>query len=267
MVYLKMKNKFVNGALAFFAGGIFAIGAGLFGAEVVSKIEDRFRDIPQENRLEEVIKKPIYFNFNSGDEKRQNLVREFGLVYNLARKNWDNFDEQWDLVKNVRLNVDSESPKRTGRTDRFDRLHLTLYGDQREAIILIHELAHIWERNKTDQRFSQKWQALSKGEYTPDWKNASFSDVIKNGSVSYYSMKSIHEDIATICEFVFALNSPHIFVGGYPNTLVGKDFYYRDFITSSISHPKIREKLKLLRNYDFFSEREYRITLDEMAED
>ncbi len=243
---------------------------GIMGTQLAEEeIGDYLHEIPQEVALEERIGTPIYFDFSHTDSVRQERLEDFEYSYNRARDTWDNFDKQADLLTRIRIkdmsiwdpNWASLLPRFvyrrfgpfTGRNSMDASGYLTarplISGEE-----MSHELAHLWHLRLDWGRrmdFEKRWGDISENHYSRR-RNATSEDYERNGAVSRYGSTNINEDVAETCGFVY--RRANFETEPFKKNLSPK---YWD---------KVERKLALLREYDFFSEREHQIVLGKLNE-
>lgn len=251
--------------------GVAGLFAGFFSNEGIIQFTDYLFRTPKEIALENQIKKPLFFDFTSRGEKRDIPLEGLRRYYEKAQNKWDNFDQQFDLVYRVCIRDVGPSYDKEhygANMNRSGKLTINFVDDRSlmDDGGLIHELAHMWYFLRTDTKFDRSWKEITDNHYIS--KGITIEDLAKNGAVSRYALTSINEDIAETVEFVYEINQSDIQISGFPNK--GKDILAGPTILTSNSVaeqsiPKIRRKLELLREYNFFSEREHKNALNELA--
>lgn len=223
---------------------------------------------PYEIYLEERLGAEIRMGLLEKSE-RDILNAKFILEYNVARDNWDNFDEQFDLIENIYLGDEVTDTAYIMMARDDGSLFVRKSRDQS----LIHELAHFWHFDlpkKNRNEFEERWNQITGGRYI-DPDSATYHDILENGSVARYAMKNIREDVAVTTELVYLLNNPQYIIGGIPNEIPE----FREVNNKSIEKigseikitdlEKILGKISLLEEYGFMSEREKEYAIRELS--
>ena len=211
---------------------------------------DSFFEVKGERAFEKKIGKQIYFGRLRCGNEREEEIRLFMNSYYTAKKNWDNFDRQFEKVYRIELEKYSGIFKNihTAAVDQIGVLDMQSF----DSDCLIHELTHL-KYMAADKSLNKKWVEFSDNYYLGDyWPAASNAAMKKNGAVSYYALKSIEEDIAETARFVYIINNDsnkRIDMKEKKNSL--------DIIIRKEVMPKIKGKIKLLKDYDFISKKEY----------
>ncbi len=276
MVKLKKNQRKGSWVKALSLAGL--IYAGSVGATFVKNeypiLIDPFFNVPGESALEEKIGKNVCFEFMSSLEAKETSNRFFEK-YRKASGNWDCFDKQFELVSEVVLKRYGDKPSSTqvgtmGNTGTLSDYNLN-------SATLVHELAHRWydhmefSNTKKWHKFNREWVRISENHYPSARGTYTKEDFKKSGAVSEYALTSLSEDVAETSKFVYTLNHPDHTINGFPNnispfreeTKSGLSSYCRSPITTD-SIEKIRRKIELMRDYEFFSEREYGHALKEL---
>jgi hypothetical protein len=253
-----------------------ACGAVLFGSSWLGSyghnqkwheiILDPFLEVPQEVSLEKRIQKPVHFLISDDGQKRAEFARLFGSKYDAVKNHWDNFEQQFAYVDRIHINITGDG---ISYVDKFGKLTIATFSDT----TLVHELAHIWHGNMNfldHLEFNRKWLEISENHYT---KEPTEEDILKNGAVSRYALTNILEDVAETTKLVYNLNNPAHHVFGFPNTKAPHflhefptTYFFDGSTISKDSLQKVIEKVLLLNEYDFISDREYVHVIKELGE-
>ncbi|MEK6973801.1 MAG: putative zinc-binding metallopeptidase [Nanoarchaeota archaeon] len=239
---------------------ILGFGLGILARQyslpLAREVSDLMFRTPDEIRLEDKIGKPVSLGFFVHGKERLNEISWFDSTYDLTRKTYDNFDRQFNLASRVTILRRMHGFKnnvRNAEVDEFTRELRISYEDASDAP-LVHELAHLWsfhlsQRDKLS--FTDKWRKISGNHYIKSWQNGDSLDVVLNGTFSQYGLHNIEEDITETTRLVYVLSDMDRDL-----TIVKSRSQYARRLSQKIL-PKFKEKIKLLRDYGFISEKEY----------
>ena len=240
-----------------------------------------------------------YFNNNALEPKKEGLhvtyempdinrrrekLSDFVNAYGHARDNWDNFDWQFILVRNLVFSDSSRVKMANSDKTRIRSAAAhspdTIISVSMDAINLAHELVHVWDYNLAKRKeFETRWEKIS-GKFIGE-EQRSLENLIIHGSISYHALENIREDVAETAGLVYALNDPRYAVIGFPNRT--PDFriktdtiptYYTLDVNNALPDvikfrplvSKLMQKVGLLQEYGFCSEREAGHAIGELDE-
>ena len=236
------------------------------GKEVLIRTNDYLFRTQKEIKLEKRIKKQLYFNLLERGEERQHKLNIFKYSYENMQHYWDNFEKQFAQASRVFVYYTVSWGRRyNGRITAMRELKINSGGET-----LPHELAHLWHMNKAPSEFNKKWEEITGNHYVFNYRKATLEDMITNGAVSKYALRNLLEDVADTAKLVYQLNHPNIMIRGFPNkkpTYRRKKYNYEEHTSKNIRKPaipKIMDKVRLLREYDFISQRESEHALKEL---
>jgi len=212
------------------------------------------------------------FQLEDANQKEVKLFN-FEKSYEHLKDNWDYFDKQILLVKNLifldTLMVTTTNSNKKDIAVAAAQPPDTVILVYTDPLTIAHELAHMWYYNLTKRDIlDKKWEALY-GKFLNS--ENSLENLIEHGSVTYHALKNIREDIAETAGLVYALNDPNYIVKGFPAE--APDFRTKgdtSFLNyySVVHNPPLRvmksehfarkltQKIQLLTEYGFFSKRE-----------
>lgn len=206
-----------------------------------------------EQRLEKYVDKEVQRPIVDNDSKRRaERIVQFKEIHRKVKNSWDYFDQQFPLLDVVSFYEDPNSivvasvlyQKTSFHIRKYPTLELRVNFTNMQPRIkpddLVHEMAHGWHALLPEKaEFENKWREIAGDGYT---NNSSLSEPdcltpMRNvAAVRCYGATNISEDIATIVEEVYYLKTE------------------QDFMTEEA--PRIKDKIELAAEYDFFSERE-----------
>ena len=260
-------NSVVNKVVLGLALAVVSVPASYLLYEGISLVSDLAFSIPEEKKIEEEISVPLYFKILEQDEKRLENLIDFKKAYDIARDNWDNFDQQMAKVEKINIKTNFIKQIHSATMSRYGEFGLTSLSHRNFP----HELAHRWQlyqnyltRGDFDDGLNE---LIGHYNFKDDWTKDDMQNI---GCVEGYGMTNIREFVATACGFVYEVNHSNIGIIGFPNEVPSwktrEEGYYslggHDLSKEKV--PQLINVLKYLQDHDFFSKRELGQTVSEL---
>ena len=233
-------------------------GIAFIGIASLPLLDEALLSTPRERALERRIGTPILPGWLDSGRERDRKVLLFERIYDGARRNWDLFPGHFARVDAVFIN--DEDADFVAASSRILGLDLVFINSRREEAAevdeFIHEMAHVWLASLPDaDGFRQRWSRIAGTGYhgcgtyeSCDRKESCLEFQIATASASCYGADSFDEDVAEAVRLVYNLG---LFWGSelVPEHLPAVRFH-EDVI------PRLMQKIELLAEYRFCSERE-----------
>jgi len=209
--------------------------------------------------------------------KQTSFVRGFRGNLETVAANWDSYSQQMEFVNDFYLSAGLSEDWGGAATSKGDIFY---FKNESGSGLLVHELAHIWHQNLSDEiGFNQKWSTISGNWYSgEEWEEATREEIARIGGVRDYSTRNLNEDVASTVQFVYSLTFPNCSITGLMESPpLGAPFRSgfglnpHDLSQTSNcalrgpkSTRKVMRKVQLLEDYGFISEREEKYVLEKL---
>ena len=225
----------------------------------------------------------VHFPPHMRQERRQELTEILQESADEASKHWDFFDWQWENLLGVTFTTFTGStcgmaPPSPNGVHLY--LDTTSWEGGRCSLTpgtMVHETAHSWYftlKPKDQRRLLKEMRKITGRKYKGyglfrnRMNGECNGDLAKWGVTDCYALAGVIEDISQIAEFVYELNHPSTYSNSTPEPNKEQDMYAIVPMLNDVRGglPKIKAKIKLLRGYSFFSQKESGVALTRIRE-